>query len=569
MQGAGEIADLTGWQFAPFVQDDWKVLPSLTINLGLRWDPNTPPVSYNGRGAAFIPAPSSNPYTLTATVTSSVYPNAPAGLLFPGDPGVPSTLMKSDYNYWEPRLGLAYQPKFLPHTVFHAGFGIFTGPLQYSEYNHAADVAPFSPTYNFSGWAWDPTCNGGKGATSCPDSVGKGAIIPFDAPWTCGTQNGISSCPFQDAWAGVSTFLSSPFPGTFAWATTTTKPAKNIAISSGQEISQIFSRNYKQPTTYAWNLSIEQQLTPTMAVRAAYVGNETDHLSVLIDLNPQWPNNPSSTAYTNPHITRDANFADINEDQSWATASYNALQLGFDKRMSQGLQLQSNLIWSHAIDITSSSNFSYGNPALGNPYSAKWNRGNSGADVPWSWISNFVYQAPSLKGKGKLMEETVGGWQLSGIITWQKGTPFSIGSWKDPGVGMWNTRADAVPGVANNMGKGSHWDWVNPSKGGYFNPSAFIDPVSCNDGTPGWCGFGDTGRNVYWGPGVFGINASIMKNWTLGEGKTLQFRWDAFNATNHPNFANPSSNVDAGNFGVISGTNGQPRIFQGALRFTF
>jgi hypothetical protein len=554
MQGAGEISDVTGWQVGPFVQDDWRIRPNLTVNLGLRWDPNTPPVPYNGRGAVFVPATSSSPYTLTATATSSVYPNAPAGLLFPGDPGVPNTLMNGDYGYWEPRLGLAWQPKQAPHTVIHAGFGMFTGPLQYSEYNHAADVAPFSPTYNFSGWAWNGNC----GATACPDSVIQGAVIPFDAPWTS---------PFQNSYGGVSPFPSSPFPGTFAWASTTSKPPKNIAISTGQQISQVFARNYKQPRTYAWNLSIEHELTPTMVVRLAYVGNETDHLSALLDLNPQYPNSPSSKAYTNPHITRDADFADIYQDQSWATASYNALQIGFDRHMSHGLQLQSNLIWSHAIDITSSSNVSYGNPALGNPFSAKWNRGNSGADVPWSWISNFVYQAPFFREKGKLLEETIGGWQVSSIVTLQKGTPFSIGSWTDPGVGLWNTRADAAPGVPANMGSGSHRDWATT---GYFNPKAFIDPVSCNDATPGWCGFGNTGRNAYWGPGVFGINASIMKNWTLVEGKTFQFRWDAFNVTNHPNFANPSSNVDSGSgFGKITGMNGSPRIFQGALRFTF
>ena len=165
-------------------------------------------------------------------------------------------------------------PRLLPHTVFHAGFGIFTGPLQYSEYNHAADVAPFSPTFNFSGWDWDPTC----GAAMCPDSVGKGAIIPFDAPWTA---------PFQDAWGGVSPFTSSPFPGTFPWASTTYKPpAKTRAIPKGQQVGQVFSRDFKLPTTYAWNVSIEQQFTSTTALRMAYVGNETDHLSVLIDMNP-------------------------------------------------------------------------------------------------------------------------------------------------------------------------------------------------------------------------------------------------------------------------------------------
>jgi hypothetical protein len=559
MQGAGEIADVAGWQVGPFIQDDWKILPNLTIKLGLRWDPNTPPASKNGRGSAWVPGTQTVAGFANSTPgqQSTVYPNAPAGLVFPGDPGVTDTLMNSDYNYWEPRIGMAWQPKFLPRTVIHAGFGIFTGPLQYSEYNHAADVAPFSPTFNFSGWDWDPTC----GASMCPDSVGKGAIIAFDNPWG-------STAAFQDGYAGVSPFTSSPFPSTFAWASTTykTKPATNTAIPKGQQVGQEFSRNFKLPTVYAWNVSIEHQLTPSTALRMAYVGNETDHLSVLIDMNPPYAKK----------LPVNGNIGDIYDDQSWATASYNSLQVSLDKHVSHGLQVQSNFAWSHTIDITGSSNVSYGNPALGNPISAAWNRGNSSADVPWAWKTNFIYQAPSFKEKGKLMEETVGGWQLSSIITWQKGSPFSIGQWNsDPGVGMWNDRADTT-GQPINMGKGSHWDWVNPAKG-YFNTAAFTDPFatghvpSCNDNTPGWCGFGDTGKNAYWGPGVFGIDASIMKNWVLREGKAFQFRWDAFNATNHPNFSGPSSTVNqaAGTFGVISGMNGNPRVFQGALRLTF
>ena len=211
MQGAGEIADVAGWQFGPFVQDDWRIRPNLTVNLGLRWDPNTPPVSQGGRGAAWVPG--TNTITGFANSTpgkqSSVFANAPAGLLFPGDPGVPDTLMNSDYGYWEPRIGVAYQPKALTHTVFHAGFGIFTGPLQYSEYNHAADVAPFSPTFNFSGWCWP--CSA--------DAPLAGGIIPFDNPWS--------------ASGAGSPYATSPFPGTFPWATISYKPAKNVAITEG------------------------------------------------------------------------------------------------------------------------------------------------------------------------------------------------------------------------------------------------------------------------------------------------------------------------------------------------
>ncbi len=538
MQGAGEIADVSGWQIGPFVQDDWKIRPNLTINLGLRWDPNTPPVSQGGRGAAWVPG--TNTVTGFANSTpgkqSIVFTNAPAGLLFPGDPGVPNTLMNSDYGYWEPRIGLAYQPKALTHTVFHAGFGIFTGPLQYSEYNHAADVAPFSPTFNFSGWCWP--CSA--------DTALSGGIIPFDNPWS--------------ASGAGSPYATSPFPGTFPWATTSYKPAKGVVIPKGQ-IGQEFARNFKLPTTYAWNVSIEQQFTSTTGFRVAYVGNETDHLSVAIDMNPPYASK----------LPVNSSLGDIFEDQSWATASYNSLQVSLDQHIWHGLQVQSAFTWSHTLDIASSSNISFGNPALGNPISAAWNRGNANQDMPWNWISNFVYQAPSFRDQGRLMEETVGGWQLSSIITAQKGTPFSIGQWNtDPGVGMWNNRADLVSGVPTNMGKGSRADWANPNKG-YFNEAAFTLPVSCSDKTPGWCGFGDTTRNAYFGPGVFGIDSSIMKNWELTEGKTFQFRWDAFNATNHPNFGNPSSTVNQapGVFGVISGVNGHPRIFQGALRLTF
>jgi hypothetical protein len=416
---------------------------------------------------------------------------------------------------------------------------MFSGPLQYSEYNHAADVAPFSPTFNYSGWCWPCTA----------DAVLAGDIIPFDHPW--------SATPF----------VTSPFPGTFPWASISYKPAKTVAMPSGQQVGQVFARNFKLPTVYAWNASVEQQITPTTAIRLAYVGNETEHLSVLIDMNPEWANS----------LLVNSNVGDIYDDQSWATASYNSMQVSLDHHMSHGLQVQSNFTWAHTLDIASSSNVSFGNPALGNPISAAWNRGNANQDMPWNWISNFVYQAPSFKEKGKLMEETVGGWQLSGIITWQKGNPFSIGQWNtDPGVGMWNNRADFVAGVSPNMGKGSRADWANPLKG-YFNTAAFTLPVSCNDKTPGWCGFGDTSRNAYWGPSVFGINASIMKNWVLTPGKTFQFRWDTFNLTNHPNFGNPSSTVNqaAGVFGVISGSVNSPgssnpsRIFQGALRITF
>ncbi len=511
MQGAGEIADVAGWQFAPFFQDDWKLLPNLTIDLGLRWDPNLAPVSKGGRGAAFV-----------AGQQSTMFPGAPTGLIFPGDAGMTNTLMDRTYGYWEPRVGLAWQPESLPKTVFHAGFGLFTGPLEYSSYNHAADIAPFSPTYDFYGWC----------GTCTSDAAISGAIN-FDSPWS----------------SVHSPVSASPFPNTYPWASTSYNPPSSFVFSSGTTISQSFARNFKLGMTESWNVSVEQQLSPAMVVRMAYVGSESYHQSVVINRN-------TDIAWVAPY----ANFGNILEDNSNATASYNSLQIGFDRHMTHGLQVQSNFTWAHAIDLASSGNVTYGSPELGDPFSMKWNRGNSSMDMPWNWVTNFIYQSPALRGQNRLIQEILGEWEFSGIITAQTGNPFSVMSGaNNSGSNLWLDRADSVPGVATNMGAGNRQSWAYGA--GYFNAAAFTNGAS----------FGDTGRNAYWGPRVFTMDSGIMKTWLLPDRTNLQFRWEMFNATNHPNFGDPISTQWGGDAtGTISSLgNVPPRVMQAALKLTF
>jgi len=159
-QGGGEISSLKGWMMGVYAQDQYRIKPNLTVTLGLRWDPNTPPTVTGGRGSQWRPG-----------VQSTMFPNAPLGMIFPGDAGLDARLMPGSYNNWNPRVGIAYQPKALPKTSFRAGFGIFTGPLQYSAYNHTSDIAPFSPTFNFNSHV----------DTGTPAND---LQIPFDAPWT-------------------------------------------------------------------------------------------------------------------------------------------------------------------------------------------------------------------------------------------------------------------------------------------------------------------------------------------------------------------------------------------------
>jgi hypothetical protein len=536
MQGGGEIASVSGWQPAPFVQDDWRVIPGLTLNLGLRWDPNFAPTSAGGRGAAFV-----------AGQQSTVFPNAPAGLIFPGDKGISSTLMPVSTGYWEPRLGVSWQPKGLPHTVIHAGFGLFTGPLQYSTYNHAADIAPFSPLYNIYGSS--ASCSSGGQTGKCVAGADQtiSGNLSFDDPWSTfvGTNN------------------QSPFP---PFTSVSYKPPTNSTFAGPVTLGQSFSRNFKLGTTAAWNVSIEQQLSSSMAFRVAYVASESYHLSDAIDQN-------AATADVKPY----SNFSQILAIFSDATASYNSLQASFERKMKHGLQFQSSFTWSKAIDTASSSNVSFGKPYLGNPFDLGWNRGISSLDMPWNWMSNFIYQTPSLHGYNQLMQQTLGGWQLSSIISFQTGNPFSVmsagNSWNSDNSGsqQYLDRADRVSGQPLQAGKGSHWDWV---KTGYFNDAAFTNNAMNT--------FGNSAKNVMFGPHQAYADAGIMKTWNLAEKTRLQFRWEAFNVTNHPSFSNPSApwgcvtgwgsvvgnQWNANNKVAVTG-NVPARVMQGALKLTF
>jgi hypothetical protein len=519
-QGAGEIADVAGWQVGPYFQDDWRVRPNLTFNLGVRWDPNLPPTSAGGRGAAFVPGQQ-----------STKFPNAPLGLVFPGDTGVTAALMPNSYGYWQPRLGVAWQPRGFPHTVLHAGFGLFTGPLEYSSYNHAADIAPFSPTFSLYGG----NCAGGCAAGADAAITG---YLSFDNPWS----------------ANAGTGNASPFP---PFASVSYVPASNSAIAAGAKLGQSFSRNFKMPMTQSWNMSLEQQLNSTTVLRIAYVANESYHESDAIDKN----------AATNDVLPYQQ-FSNIYELDSNATASYNSMQVTIDHHMAHGLQVQSNFTWSKTIDVASSGNISFGSPFLPNPFDLRWNRGVSSLSVPFNSVTNFIYHAPSLRGKNRLLQETLGGWEVSSIVTWQSGNPFSIQAagfnWNedDSGSKQYLDRADRVAGQALKVHQGARSQWLKS----YFNTAAFVNNAN---GT-----FGNSGKDIMFGPHYFGDDSAVMKSWDLVEGVKLQFRWEAFNALNHPTFGNPTGDygntVAWGNFGKI-GTTGNipPRVMQGALKLTF
>jgi Carboxypeptidase regulatory-like domain len=512
-QGAGEIASVKGWQFGLYAQDQYRLNSSLTLTAGLRWDPNLPPSSTGGRGAAFHPGQQ-----------STMYPNAPLGVVFPGDQGVDSALMPTSYGYWEPRIGFSWQPHNFPNTAVRGGFGLFTGPMPYASYNHMADLAPFSPTF----------------------------ILNGDTP---NVINGVqtNAINLQEPWAATPSGVS-PFP---PFASLNYKPPTNTQFQTPMDLPATFSNNFRLGMTQSWSLSVEQQLMQNLALHVAYIGSQSYHQAIIVDRNPGVNN--VRTEYGPGGVGQ------LLTDESVGNSSYHSLQISVDKRMSHGFQIKSNFTWSKVLDLSSNGDISDGGtyPGVTNPFNLEYNRGISDLNVPLISTTNFIYTSSPLQGWNPVLRNILGAWEISAIYTLQSGQPFSISGGdgdNNSGALQYRDRADFVSGVSPEVHSGGRSNWLNH----YVNHAAF-QPNAI--GT-----FGDTGRNIYTDPHINTADSALMKNWRIQDRYGIQFRWEMFNTFNHTSFGTPNTDATPsnGSFGQITSIGPiAPRVMQGGLKFSF
>jgi hypothetical protein len=535
-QDGGATQITHAWLIEPYVADQIKVKPNLTLSVGLRYEPWIGPTTPNGRITYFVPGKQ-----------STRYPGAPEGMLFPGDAGVPSSGTPSDYKkFWDPRVGLAWQPKSLPNTSLRAAFGMYATPIDDSSYNHASELAPFSPSFSW-GTLTSGTANGS------PYTVG---IIPFDNPWS----------------AYAPTGNKDPFPP-FASAGFAPGPSFNFAPFEPIGIQTAFSTNYDTGRTYTWNASLEHQFGANWLAKAAYVASESDHQSFQNETNPGQPicgpvSATCAQVKTNPRIN--PNFGSVDVYYSEGTASYESGQFTLERRMSHGLQFTANYTYSHTIDIASTgTGINGGYPD--DPGCLRCNRGNSYIDTPQVFVANFIYETPSPAGWNKAARLAVGGWELSGIYRAQSGIPFTLycgctSSWQDAGTD-WAQFASGVTHVTTHpQGFQSH-----PLNGGL---TGYLDLSNFNTAGPPQGSSGNTGRNPngVFGPGVNTWDLGMSKNFRFTERYRFQFRAEMFNAFNRVTFANPNNYTSSGaNFGLISSTNGAypARVIQLAGKLYF
>jgi outer membrane receptor protein involved in Fe transport len=508
-QGAGEQNTTSQWMIGVYAQDQYKLRSNLTATLGLRWDPNTPAHVAGGRGADYVPGQQ-----------SARFPNAPLGLVFPGDAGINDQLYKSSYGYFEPRLGIAWSPN--PATAVRAAFGLFTTPMEDAFYQQIGDVAPFSPTY----------------------SLGSNVIVPFDNPWTNFPGGG-----------GLAAGRS-PFP---PFAGPQQNPPSASLFAGAQNIPATFIPNLKLGVTESWNLSVEQQFSKHDALHLAYVGSESYHQATTVDANPgvavgagvQPPAN-------NPRINQ--NFAGILQVQDGGTSTYNSLQAGIEHKFSHGFQLQSNFTWSRTTDVGGSGDPTF-ESSVSDPYDVGHDRGLSSLNVPHVWVTYGNYKAPAFEGHNIFIKNVLGGWELSAIFTAESGEPFSI----NPGNGrnrsgfdVGQDLADRVPGVSLKVRQGGKAHWLS----NYFNQAAFVPNQF---GTAG-----NAGKYIIDRPPVYNMDSAFIKNFGSLERVRTQFRWEMFNALNTPSFGAPSHSISNGNFGQIQSSGPiAARVMQAALKITF
>jgi len=520
VQGGGLYLDVTGYRESFFVQDSWKATPRLLLSAGLRWDPFFPYTDSKGRVACFVPG-----------AQSVRFPNAPVGMLFGGsnhDPGCPASSIYNNPKNFAPRLGFAYRLTEDGKTSIRGGVGYYYEAPNTVAFEDVVGVPPFAPIINLTD-------------VSVADPYGSSGV-------------------------------TNPFPGQFGPINPT--PSTAIFPNGGISFSQIFDRHFRLPMVLAYNLTIEHGFRQDWMLRAAYVGNNGHHLSGtgdqengLLQLNPShWD------ATLQQEVPVYSNYGSIASINSGVDSNYNAAQITLEKRMTHGFSFLTNFTWSKELNDFAPIG---GSPYLTNSCSCGryFDYGPSDDDLSKVFKVNGEYMVAHV-GLPKAIDKVVNGWGLSGTVSWQSGSPFSIFSGEDNSLsGMLGDRADLAPGytVRNAvLGSGrSHAAQIAE----WFNTNAFQENAT---GT-----FGDTGKSILRGPRFFDADLAAVKNAKITERLAMEFRAEFFNAFNNVNFGKPDGDLaDLGSgFGQITGLAGgsssntygtaQPRIIQFAVKFSF
>ena len=507
-QAGGDFSrDLRGWELGAYVQDEFRISPRFTLNYGVRYEITTPFKDIHNRLMAFTPGQQ-----------SIVHPNAPKGLLFPGDPGVADTIAPIFFKDFAPRVGFSWDPRGDSHTVIRAAYGIF----------------------------YDPLLNG----------VG----MPFRAATSALPSVVVRTLTGNINYVNPTSTVNNPFaPGQFAL------PASTFTLD----------RNLIPPYAQDWNLTVDQDLHGQV-LSLGYIGTKGTRLPRLIEGNPAiyqpgatLANSGRRRLYSGCTLTTGTcQLGTAGLVVGNANSTFNSAQVSLTRRGTPALNYTLAYTFSKDLDYTSSLHMSGPAPWLmlgeldvpQNNQDLKGEYGRSLFDSRHRLAASLTYAIPlgqNLRGVPGLL---LRGWQLDGLLALNSNTPFTVYDSANvslqaphPGVsGMFGDRPNVV---GNPNGAAPHRvnQWVSPQS---FQR---LDPVA-NAGQ-----FGDESRNSLNGPAFGSLDTAVDKSFKLSESTRLLFRAEAFNVTNHANFITPIDDINSPVFGQIVEAQ-SPRVLQFALK---
>jgi hypothetical protein len=488
--------------WAAYVQDNWRTTKRLTLNLGLRWDGAPHTYEANNRMGNFYPElydPAKAPVFVAGTNGNAISPTSPglgtspnpvlAGQLFylngigvPGQNGIPKGLVDSNWAAFGPRLGFAYDLTGSGKTILRGGFGSMYERIQGNDMYNAGPNIPFSTQVSFNN-------------------------VTLENPATA-----------------------------LASGNTLTAP---ITVAS---ITGLDRQQNKLPVSYQYSIGVQRSLSTKSVLSVSYVGNQNRHQNNYREINAPDPSQLASLTANNTDyntLVKFPGFKSIRMSRNDQNSHYNSLQAEIHSQVGRDLTLQAAYTLSRAIDPATNSNGVGDLTTVSNPYSYTYNYGPSGLDRTHNAFVNFVYDIPFLRNNSsRLLKSTVGGWQISGIVTVVTGNPLGI---TENGIGydINSNTGNVAPNLQNATNRPNINGNVSYPKtaGQWFDPSVFTHTAAGE--------FGNLPFNSIRGPGRQNWNMALFKSFVLNEerGSRIELRAEAFNVWNHTQFNNVSSGV--------------------------
>ena len=553
-QDTGLYANANYFNYGFFAQDDWRLLPNLTINLGVRYDWQQAPTDTMSRQTNFSPGVQSHAFNNVSIIGKTGPQLAPIGLLFPGDPGVPRSGALTPNNHVSPRVGFAFDPNGKGTTVFHGAAGLFFGGISGNEWVFPSNFAPYAVrnTYN--------------------------KVVSLTHPY----QGDPTEFP-----TGTNPYPALNFSGN---GSATFLPLNQVVA---------FDPNYRWPYTIQLNAGFQHQLTRNLAMSAYYVGSLNRKTPLYNDINgPQFnitaagTSGPSCTdltkacGYANTSATvnnrRPLNsqfgasaanpiYSNVYIIRSNQNSNYNGLQVTLEQRITHRVSARGYYSWSktlqsNALDSTSGLNGVFVDSNL--PQLEY--RQRSDQDRRHMMTMSVVWKPDYFDKFNRTIRMIGNGWTITAIWTANSGQPFTVTTGVDNYFsGNGNNRPSIIPGKTARVlpNGGSRAAAMNQ----WFDTSAYCRP-GVDAGCPGVGPLGLLGNtrpaqlDV---PGYRNVDASIFRDFSIMRDVKFQLRGESTNVFNLSNLGTPSAAINSSTYGKITGNGGSNRIIQVGGRILF